>query len=180
MTTETHERFLGDQPNRANLNRKSVGGKEVSGFTHAYNVEPVTYHPDYVHLNDVPAWLTARPTGVSIMKTHYRPSQFSQGNDPLPKISNLSDRDTGFTSGTKAKPVFVNHIPSDAYDKAADVPAARLDRTFKQDPAEYINMTHPDNHSRYDSDTQSRYDLDSHSRYDPDSHSRRLKLCEHN
>ena len=27
---------------------------EGSGFTHAYNEEPVTFHPDYAHKGDVP------------------------------------------------------------------------------------------------------------------------------
>lgn len=35
-----------------------------------------------------------------------------------------------------------------AYDLANDVPNLRLDRTRKVDPSEYINMTHPNNHSR--------------------------------
>ena len=37
----------------------------------------------------------------------------------------------------------------DAYDKAGDIPDARLDRTKKKDPAEYLNMTNPDNYNRW-------------------------------
>ena len=42
------ELFSGD------VSRRSVGTKEGSGFTHAYNVEPITFHPDNAHLADVP------------------------------------------------------------------------------------------------------------------------------
>ena len=82
MSTETSERFLGHQPDRADVTRKSVGGKEGSGFTHAHNEEPVTFHPDYAHSGNVPAWYTSRPTGYSIMKTDFRPSE-------MPKVCKL-------------------------------------------------------------------------------------------
>ncbi len=59
----------------------------------------------------------------------------------------VSCRDTGFTSGTRPRPGFVHRVMSDAYVKADDVPATRRARTRKQDPVEFINMTHPDNHS---------------------------------
>jgi hypothetical protein len=55
----------------------------------------------------------------------------------------------GFTSGTKALPVFVNRVMSDAYDKASDMPPARVARIQKADPAEFINTTNPNNYSRY-------------------------------
>ena len=82
MTTETTERFLGNQPDRSDVSRRSVGGKEGSGFTHAYNDEPITFHPDAAHSGAVPAWYTDRPTGFSIMKTHFRPSE-------IPKVITL-------------------------------------------------------------------------------------------
>ena len=54
MTTESQQRFQGRQPDRRDVSRKSVGGKEGSGFTHAQNVEPISYHPDHAHSGDVP------------------------------------------------------------------------------------------------------------------------------
>jgi protein phosphatase 1 regulatory subunit 32 len=55
MTTETHERFRGAQPH-LDVSKRSIGPKEGSGFTHADNMEPVTYHPGYAHKGDVPVW----------------------------------------------------------------------------------------------------------------------------
>lgn len=153
MTTETSSKYVGQQPDRSDVTRRSVGYSEGSGFTHAYNVEPITYHPDHAHHGDVPGYYTDRPTGVSIMETHYRPCAFSKGDEPLPKIANRSDRDTGFTTGTKARPVFVNRVMGDAYDKANNMPGAKLDRTKKGDPAEYLNMVHPNNYSSIAKDT---------------------------
>lgn len=54
MTTETTQKFQGRQPDHGSVGRKSLGYKSGSGFTHAYNVEPVTFHPDYAFKNDVP------------------------------------------------------------------------------------------------------------------------------
>ena len=76
MTTETHERFRGEPSDRKDLHQKDVGPGEGSGYSHAYNVEPVTFHPDYAHKGDRPGWMTYRPTGTSIMQTSYQPSQF--------------------------------------------------------------------------------------------------------
>ena len=71
-----------------------------------------------------------------------------QGGEALPFIANRSEHDTGHTRGTKARPVFVNRVMGDAYDKAGDMPGAVLDHTRKNDPAEYLNMTNPNNYSR--------------------------------
>ena len=92
--------------------------------------------------------MTDRPTGVSIHSSDFRPLRVPHGDEPLPTLANRSIRDTGFTSGTRARPGFVHRVMGDAYDKAGDIPDARLDRTKKADPAEYLNMTNPDNHSR--------------------------------
>ena len=65
MTTEQGARFLGEPSERGECNicqlctrsdlsldqsiadtsAKTVGSKEGSGFTHATNIEPITYHP---------------------------------------------------------------------------------------------------------------------------------------
>jgi len=147
MTTETHQKFKGQQPDRSDISRKSIGHKEGSGFVHGQNDEPITFNPDKAYRSDVPGWLTSRPTGVSIFTTDYRPSKFPQGDEPLPRLANRSIRDTGFTTGTKARPGFVHRVMGDAYDKAGDMPPAKLDRTRKQDPAEFLNMTNPNNYT---------------------------------
>jgi len=147
MTTENHVQFRGEQPDRSDLASRTVGAKEGSGFTHAHNVEPISFHPDYAFKGDMPGFMTNRPTGISIMNTDFQPSAFPNGAEPLPKLANRSVRDTGFTSGTKARPVFVNRVMGDAYDKASDIPGPALDRIRKQDPAEYINTQRPNNHS---------------------------------
>lgn len=69
-----------------------------------------------------------------------------QGNEPFSTISHGSDRGSGFVR-EKSKPLYVNRVMGDAYDKAADIPQLRLDRTQKKDPTEYFNMQHPDNYS---------------------------------
>lgn len=56
---------------------------------------------------------------------------------------------SGFTSGTKALPVFVNRVMSDAYDKADDMPPERVCKLQKADPMEYLNATRPNNFSRW-------------------------------
>lgn len=145
MTTETKVRFDGQPPDRS-LGGES-GPKEESGFTHAYNIEPVTFHAGSPYRGDIPGWATDRPIGHSIMKTHFLPNEYMHGAEPLPKIANRSDHNTGFTTGTVARPGFVHHNMADAYDKAGDMPQGKLDRTMKQDPAEFINMHNPNNYS---------------------------------
>ncbi|XP_013385451.1 protein phosphatase 1 regulatory subunit 32 [Lingula anatina] len=153
MTTETKERFKGQPSERMDTTMKTLGPNEETGFTHAYNVEPVTYHPGSPYKGDRPGYITDRPTGRSIMKTHFQPSEFLHGGEPLPTIPIGSERGTGFTAGTKARPVFVNRVMGDAYDKADDMPRAKLERTKKQDPTEYMNMTHPNNYTSLAKDT---------------------------
>lgn len=152
LTTETQEKFKGGQPDRS-LAELPAGAKEETGFTHGHSVEPITFHPDYAHHSDIPPWFTDRPTGVSIMKTHFRPSEFAKGSEPLPRLANRSERDTGFTSSTKARPAFLHRVPSDAYDKAGDMPPGKLDRMRKADPTEYMNMVNPNNYSSVSANT---------------------------
>jgi len=145
MTTEHLQQFKGYQPNKSNPNGFSA--KEGSGFTGNHNVEPVTFHPDYAFRNDVPGYMTYRPTGTSIQGTDFRPYAFPKGDEPMPRIANRSVRDTAFTTGTKARPGFVHRVMGDAYDKAADIPGAKLEQMRKEDPTEYINTQKPNNHS---------------------------------
>lgn len=146
MSTENKVRYQGMPTERVDVSNKTVGQKQGSGYTHAYNVEPITFHPGSPHKNEYPGFFTYRPTGVSVMKTAYLPSQFMDGGEKLPVITNRSVRDTGFTH-EKAKPLYVNRVMGDAYTKLGQVPSAVGERIQKVDPAEYLNMTHPDNHS---------------------------------
>lgn len=146
MVSETYQRFKGDQPDRMDVSNKTVGDPEGTGYTHAYNVEPITYIPADPHKNDRPAWQTGRPIGPSIMKTDFLRSEYPHGKEPLPNLAVGSERGTGFTR-EKAKPLYVHRNPNDAYDRADDIPDLRLNRTRKSDPADYLNMTHPNNHS---------------------------------
>ncbi|XP_071941327.1 stabilizer of axonemal microtubules 4-like [Antedon mediterranea] len=146
MTTESSVRFKGTPSQRLDTSTKTVGGKQGSGYTHAYNVEPITYHPGSPYKNDMPGFFTDRPTGISVMKTSYRPSKYSHGAEKLPFISDRSDHETGFTH-EKAKPLYVHRVMEHAYTKKKDVPDYVSRRIRKIDPAEYLNMTNPDNHS---------------------------------
>lgn len=146
MLSETSKRFRGDQPDRMDVSMKTVGDPEGTGFTHAYNVEPITYYPADPHKNDRPRWQTHRPTGITIMKTDFLRSEYPHGDEPLPNLASGSERGTGFTR-EKAKPLYVHRNPIDAYDRADDIPGLRLQRTKKSDPADYLNMTNPNNHS---------------------------------
>lgn len=146
-TTETSVRFRGEQPDRSDLNRKSIGFKEDSGFTHNHNVEPVQFHPDYAFQGDAPGYLTDRPTGLTITKTHFLPMSLPNGAEALPRIAIRSDRESGYNNCTKPKQEFAHKVLGDAYDKAENQPAAKLERTKKQDPMEYLNMIHPNNYS---------------------------------
>ncbi|XP_052242813.1 protein phosphatase 1 regulatory subunit 32-like isoform X2 [Dreissena polymorpha] len=152
MLSETKQRFLGAQPDRMDTSCKTVGPKEFSGFTHAYNDEPITFIPGNPHKNERPGWYTNRPTGTSIFKTSFQPSQYPQGNEPFHTVSHGSDRGSGFVR-EKSKPLYVNRIMGDAYDKLGDIPELRLKRTHKQDPTEYYNMQNPNNYSSITMDT---------------------------
>lgn len=146
MTTENKVSFRGVPSIRADVHTKTVGRKEGSGYTHAYNAEPITFHSGSPHKNEYPGFYTDRPTGRSIMKTAFQPSLYLEGDEKLPVITNRSDRDTGFTH-EKAKPLYVNRVMKDAYTHRHQVPQAVAESIKKADPAEYLNMTNPDNHS---------------------------------
>ncbi|XP_038073706.1 protein phosphatase 1 regulatory subunit 32-like [Patiria miniata] len=146
MSTESKVRYQGRPSERLDVSTKTVGRKEGSGYTHAYNVEPIQFHPGSSFSNELPGFYTDRPTGVSVMKTAFLPSQYSKGDEKLPVVANRSDRETGFTH-EKAKPLYVNRVMRDAYTTNEQVPGAVENRTKKADPAEYLNMTNPDNHS---------------------------------
>lgn len=159
MRSETKTRFLGAQPDRNNCSYyhvdtsgKDVGPKEDTGFTHAYNDEPITFIPGNPHKNDRPGWNTNRPTGISMMKTSFLPSQYPRGNEPFHTVTYGSERGSGFVR-EKPRPMYVHRVMGDAYEKAGDIPDLRLQRTQKADPTEYFNMQHPNNYSTITMDT---------------------------
>lgn len=152
MVSETKQRFKGAQPERkfddyfVDMSTKIPGPKEGSGYTHSYNDEPITFIPGNPHKNDKPGFVTMRPTGRSVMKTDFLKSRYPQGTEPVSNIAHGSDRDSGFVR-EKSKPLYVNRVMGDAYEKAGDIPQLRLDRTQKTDPTEFLNMHNPNNYS---------------------------------
>jgi len=54
MTTETKQRFKVPSLRNVDLYHKTVGANENTGYTSNHNIEPLTFHPDYAHLNDAP------------------------------------------------------------------------------------------------------------------------------
>jgi hypothetical protein len=50
--------------------------KEESGFTHANNVEPVTFRPHENFGGEFSGHVTWRPTGRSIMKKDFNPPKY--------------------------------------------------------------------------------------------------------
>ncbi|XP_005090613.1 protein phosphatase 1 regulatory subunit 32 [Aplysia californica] len=145
MKTETQERFKGHPWPSVDVSTRDVGPQEVSGFVHNINDEPVTYEPRMAHGNEKPGWYTHRPTGVSIFKTSFIPTEWSRGDDSLPGgVAHGSDRGTGFTR-EEVKPKYVNLKAPDAYDRLSDMPDLKADRTRRQDPVEYLNMQFPHN-----------------------------------
>ncbi|XP_031556028.1 protein phosphatase 1 regulatory subunit 32-like [Actinia tenebrosa] len=142
MSTEARTRFLGLPSERMNTSCKTVGHKEGSGFTHAYNDEPVLFNPMEAYEGLKDPRFTSRPTGYSVMKGSFRPVEYQHGNEEFPILSHASDRNTGFTHGTKVKPVFYMKL-NDAYTKQDDLHPRIQQRVQKIDPCEYSNIIKP-------------------------------------
>ncbi|KAK2563819.1 Protein phosphatase 1 regulatory subunit 32 [Acropora cervicornis] len=123
MSTESQTNFPGTPKQRMDTSKKTMGYKEGSGFTHAHNDEPITFNPmeAYEGIRD--------------------------GNEKLPILSHGSERNTGFTHGTKARPVFYSKLGQE-YTKLGDLHPRVQERVKKVDPAEYSNMANPNTFSR--------------------------------
>ncbi|XP_041354755.1 protein phosphatase 1 regulatory subunit 32-like [Gigantopelta aegis] len=144
MSTETKEKFK--SPVATSMpSYKIVCPKEDTGFTQAYNIEPITFNPNQTHSGETPSWMTTRPTGISIMKSHFIPYENPSGNDPLPNPAHGSSHKSGFTR-EKPKPIYLQKM-STAYDHEDQMPPGRLDYLKKNDPADYLNVIHPNNYS---------------------------------
>ncbi|KAF6016462.1 PPP1R32 [Bugula neritina] len=148
MSTESSKHFVKKPLNgpQVEMSTATLGPNEISGFVHNKNVEPVTFHPDLCHKGNLPGWMTDRPTGISIFKTDFNRYGRPYGDEKNPQVTFTSDRNTGFVR-EKVQPEYVRKVHSDAYDRADQMPAARLFHLKKVDPAEYMNATHPNNGS---------------------------------
>jgi len=67
MTTETKQRFKEPSASSVDLYHKSVSANENTGFTSNHNIEPLTFHPDYAYLNNVPVSCLARVCSVTTL-----------------------------------------------------------------------------------------------------------------
>jgi len=146
MKPETASRFTGQSSIRMNLEGKTVAKKENSGFTHAINIEPITYRPDEDFHAAHSDLSRSRTTGISNMKASFNSNPFLKGTEKASPLSK-SLNETGFVKGTMARPVFYSKPNSEYYTKDVDVPNLVLKKLIKSDPAELANMTNPHNRS---------------------------------
>ena len=71
----------------AGLESSRHSQKEESGFTHAQNIEPVTFRPHENYGGEFPGHVTWRPTGRSIMKKDFNsPHYMKVSRELLPLI----------------------------------------------------------------------------------------------
>jgi len=142
MKPETASRFKGMPSIKMDLEGKTVGRKEASGFTNALNIEPITYRADEDFSVSRPH---VRPIGTSIMKHSFAVHPFLTGTEKLDSVSSKGQCVSGFVKGTYTRPVFYSKPKSEYYTKVEDVPQVILNKLAKSDPAEYTNITNPHN-----------------------------------
>ena len=92
--------------------------KETSGYSHSFNIEPVTYRPTECHSGEVPGEFTWRPTGKSLTKKDFMGWVPMSGHESLPVMTARANESNGYIKGNthmaKAQPrdtrvcVFVN------------------------------------------------------------------------
>lgn len=145
MKPETASRFKGTHSIKMDLEGKTVGRKEASGFINAYNIEPITYRPDEDFSN--PTNARARPTGTSNMNASFPGHPFLTGTEKASSISSKGHCVSGFVKGTFTLPQFYAKPKSEYYTKMEDVPPVLLNKLSKSDPVEYANITNPHNKS---------------------------------
>ncbi|XP_062510540.1 stabilizer of axonemal microtubules 4-like [Corticium candelabrum] len=142
MTTENSARFLKEPNGKLDTSTKTVGRKEGSGFTHAINIEPITYRPPESFRHSYPNY---RPVGMSMMRQDYTPNKTMQGNEHLRSVSYRAQDETGYTTGNRAKPLFTPQSLDEGYSKQDDLPKMVQNKMKKNDPAEWVNATVPNN-----------------------------------
>jgi len=138
MTTENHTRFVKQSTDNSD---KSFGHKEGSGFTHAYNNEPITYRPNECFASKNPFWTTWRPTATSVMKMSFKTMENPEGTEPFNRLSKKAVRLASGCRDISVLPAYAAH-PKDTYTKINDVHVLTQRRIEKNDPAEYFNMRH--------------------------------------
>ncbi|XP_067292770.1 stabilizer of axonemal microtubules 4 isoform X2 [Pseudorasbora parva] len=75
--------------------RVLVGPIEESGYTKGTNLQPNTFLPQHINMDD------ARRIQESVMRTDFLPGSLLQGSEALPKLASRSLRETGFTRETQ-------------------------------------------------------------------------------
>jgi len=138
MSTESYTKFDGTQSIIRDTSILSVGPKEDTGFTHAQNIEPITYRPNESYEGVNSQWSIWRPTGSSMMKTSYQPSVYSQGDEAFKNLALNAERDTGYTREANGQ---ITSFPK-AYTNLSNVHSSTLEKRKKNDPAEFTNMVY--------------------------------------
>ncbi|XP_048013678.1 protein phosphatase 1 regulatory subunit 32 isoform X3 [Megalobrama amblycephala] len=72
-----------------------VGPIEESGYTEGTNLQPNTFLPQHINMDD------ARRIQESVTRTDFLPGSFLQGSEALPKLASRALRETGFTRETQ-------------------------------------------------------------------------------
>ena len=136
MSTENKTRFIGYDDTRMDTSSRIVGPKEGSGFTHAYNNEPITNRPNDCF--DEKNTCNQRMTGKSIMKCSFQPSENANGKENFKLLSKRAERQTGYTREKKPRPEYACH-QLETYTKLSDVHPLRQKEIKKNDQGEYFN-----------------------------------------
>lgn len=144
MKPETASKFSGTPSVKMDLEGKTVGRKQASGFINAYNIEPITYRPDENFSNPN---TKARPIGESVMRGSFTRHPVLTGAEKANVISSKGQCVSGFVKGTYTRPQFYAKPKEEYYTKIDDVPSMLLNKVTKSDPAEYANLTNPHNKS---------------------------------
>jgi len=144
MKPETASKFSGNPSMKMDLEGRTVGRKQASGFINAYNIEPITYRPDENFSNPN---TKARPIGESIMRGSFTRHPVLTGTEKANSVSSKGQCVSGFVKGTYTRPAFYAKAKEEYYTKTDDVPSVLLKKVSKSDPAEYANLTNPHNKS---------------------------------
>ena len=139
MTTENHTWFVKQQ--NIDTSEKTFGLKQGSGFTHAYNNEPITYRPNECFDSKYPSWKTWRPTATSVMKMSFKTMENPKGKEAFNKLSKRAVRLASGSRDINVLPAYAVR-PPETYTKINDVHSLTEKRIKKNDPAEYFNMCH--------------------------------------
>lgn len=138
MTTENHTRFV--KQTTTDYSEKKFGPKEGSGFTHAQNIEPITYFPNECFSTEDHCLTTWRPTASSVMKMSYKTMEGPQGSEGFSHLSKQAVRLKSGSRDISVLPAFA--APKDTYTKTNEVHPLTERRIEKNDPAEFLNMKH--------------------------------------